>query len=101
MSPFDKQPETKMPVSKKRLEAYASGKQLTDRIAKLGGRCMEQVIDKQCDLFFERWMFPNGVSVVAMYSPDFREVFIEATSGRNSWEATDLALRDAAEYEGN
>jgi hypothetical protein len=85
-----------MATSKKMHEAYASGKEMTDRIVKLGGRCMEQLVDKQCALFMERWLLPNGVGLMVIYSPMYREVFIEAAPKIGTWDATDAALAAAA-----
>lgn len=85
-----------MATSKKMLEAYASGKELTDRIIALEGRCMEQLVDKSCALFMERWLLPNGVGLMVIYSPMYREVFVEVAPKNGTWEATDAALAAAA-----
>jgi len=79
---------------KKMREAFVYGRPLIDRLVDRGARCMEQVIDKQYALFFERWLFPNGRSVVVMYSPTFREVFIQPKQSV-TWQETDAALDDA------
>lgn len=80
-----------------RQKAYASGKEITSRIIALGGRCQEQVIDDEFHIFFERWLFPNGVGVVALYGPDYREAFVQVAPKTNSWTDTDAALKAASE----
>ncbi len=84
-----------MATKKQMTEAYASGKELLDRLPE-GSRCMEQVIDRSCALFFERWLLPNGVGVVVMYAPTYRELFVECAPRTNSWEATEAAIAAAA-----
>lgn len=76
--------------------AQTYGHELTERIIALGGRCMEQVIDREHAIYAERWLFPNGVGVIAYYSPKYREVFIQSTR-EISWTATDAALAKAAQ----
>lgn len=77
-------------------KAMQFGQELVGEIIQRGGRCMEQVIDREYALYFERWLLPNGVSVVAVYNDSYREVFIEATPRQNSWDATRAALDAAA-----
>lgn len=76
--------------------AHANGKRFTDRVVAVGGRCMEQVIDRTYVLYFERWLLPNGVAVVVMYGEQYGEIFIQAAPFRNDWDATEGALNDAA-----
>lgn len=80
----------------KHRRAQASGRELTDRIRNLGGRCMEQIIDDDFAIYCERWILPNGVGVIAYYSQDYREVFIAATPDENTWAATEAVLAKAA-----
>jgi hypothetical protein len=85
-----------MSAKTKHAAAMASGKEITDRIIARGGRCMEQVIDREFAIYAERWLLPNGVGLIAYYGPDYREVFVEAAPHTNSWAATEAALDAAA-----
>jgi len=85
-----------MAISSTRREAYSQGKRLSDMLRVHEARCMEQVIDQEHDLFFERWLLPNGVGVVLMYSPSYGEIFIQGAPKTNSWEATETALKAAS-----
>lgn len=86
-----------MAVTKNRLKAaWSNGRPLIERIIARGGRCMEQVRDGESPLYFERWLLPNGVSVVIEYNETYREMFIEAAPRNGTWEALDAALDRAA-----
>lgn len=76
--------------------AQARGHHFVERIINVGGHCMEQVIDRKSAVYFERWLLPNGVSVVVMYGPIYGELFIESAPFQSSWTALEQALAAAA-----
>jgi hypothetical protein len=77
-------------------EANEGGGQLIDAIIARGARSMEQVVDRRFGLVFDRWILPNGTSVVSMLAPEYREVFIQPTPDSNKWADTFAALDVAA-----
>lgn len=78
--------------NKQRDAAYASGKELIDRLRALDARCMEQVVDRSCWLFMERWLLPNGVGLMVIYNHQYREVFSQVAPFTGEWADTDAEL---------
>lgn len=78
-------------------EAVAGIKPIVDKLVseKIGARCMEQVTDK-CGVVFERWLLRNGTSVVIFGTPHWRDAFIQAAPGSNTWADTLAAIDRAA-----
>lgn len=86
-----------MPVAKDKLKAaWANGRPMIERVIERGGRCKEQVRDRESALYFERWLLPNGVSVVIEYNETYREMFIEAAPHTGDWDSLEAALNTAA-----
>lgn len=77
-------------------KAYEYARPLIDTMLAREARRMERLTDKQFGIVAERWLLPNGVSVMIYASRTYREMFIEATPGVNSWDATWAALDAAA-----
>lgn len=57
-------------------EAYARCKEARDHLAvKLHARLMENLEDKKFGIVNERWLLPNGRSVMLMSTPDWWDVY--------------------------
>jgi hypothetical protein len=67
-----------------------------DAIIAAGGRCMEQVLDRENGIVVERWVFSNGRSVIAYGTPLWREFFEIIAPESNTWEATIEGLKRVA-----
>lgn len=81
--------------SKKKIrEAQERLQPLIDQLRELGARCMEQTIDPEFGMICERWLLPNGKSVVVYGSPDWRDLYLQASPFTNDWDSMFTALRE-------
>lgn len=60
-----------------------------------GGQCMEQVLDRENGILTERWLMPNGTSLIVYGTPLFCDVFV-SISGGASWQDTIDGIKRAA-----
>jgi len=67
-----------------------------DAIIGLGGRCMEQVTDKANGILVERWLLPNGKSLIVYGTPIWREVFEQIDPIGRAWFDTINGIRRVA-----
>jgi hypothetical protein len=66
-------------------------------LVQLGASCVQQVIEAKGGTVIERWMLPNGTSVVVYGTPVWRDAFLPAPSPTNAWSETIAAIRAAAQ----
>jgi hypothetical protein len=77
-------------------EAQDALRPALDQIIDLGGRCMEQVTDKANGILVERWLLPNGKSVIVYGTPLLHEVFEVVAGDGRDWFATINGIRRIA-----
>lgn len=78
-------------------EAQAGIRPAVEKVIALGGRCMEQTCDR-AGIVWERWLLPNGSSVILFGTPHWRDVFVSVAPRASLWtqtlEALDIAARE-------
>ncbi len=65
------------------------------KLRELEARCMEQTLDA-AGIVWERWLLPNGVSVVVMGTPHWRDCFMPTAPFTADWAPTLAGLAELA-----
>jgi hypothetical protein len=64
-------------------QAYEKATTIRYALHAMRARCME-VTEDECGILWERWVTPNGVSMVVFATPQWFEVFVPL----KDWQAT-------------